>query len=359
SEFHLKLYDPYKHEKIKVASKEYALAANFSAPYGLWLAENNLGRLAYLTLINREDSLSMPHLYMLEPYNPNKKVLVLIHGLASSPEAWIRLTNDIMGDPVLRENFQVWQVFYSTNMPILESRFQINALVQQGFARVANNAPAKKDAVLVGHSMGGVIARLMVSQADITQDAFKLVQNTRIAQFKDNPLFKARLQMQPIPNFTRAIFLATPHRGTEYADRWHTKLARKIIRIPGAFLGAFADTLQGEIGLKDFVKELGHDLIQNGPSDLSENSKFTALTKDIQPSKNIKFHSIIGNTVDTQDTKLMSDDIVSYESAYLEGAVSSKVIKGGHSIQETPEAVLELRRILRLHLTDLGLYDPE
>lgn len=358
-EFQLKLHDPYKHEKVTVAGKQYALAANFSAPYGLWLAENNLGRAAYLVLIDRDDNLIMPHLYMLEPYNPKKKVIVLIHGLASSPEAWIRLTNDIMGDPVLRENFQVWQVFYSTNMPILESRYQINALIQQGFQRINAQDPAKKDAVLVGHSMGGVIARLMVSQADITQDAFKLVQNTRIAQFKDNPLFKARLQMQPIPNFTRAIFLATPHRGTEYADRWHTKLARKIIRIPGAFLGAFADTLQGEIGLKDFVKELGHDLIQNGPSDLSENSKFTALTKDIQPSKNIKFHSIIGNTVDTQDTKLMSDDIVSYESAYLEGAVSSKVIKGGHSIQETPEAVLELRRILRLHLTELGLYQPQ
>ena len=359
SEFHLKLYDPYKYEKIKVASKEYALAANFSAPYGLWLAENNLGRLAYLTLIDRDDSLSMPHLYMLEPYNPNKKILVLVHGLASSPEAWIRMTNDIMGDPVLRENFQVWQVFYSTNMPILESRFQINALVQQGFAQVANNAAAKKDAVLVGHSMGGVIARLMVSNADISQDAFKLVQNTRIEQFKDKPLFQARLQMQPIPNFSRAIFLATPHRGTEYANRWHTKLARKIIRVPGAFLGAFADTLQGEIGLKEFVKELGHDLIQNGPSDLSENSKFNALTKNIQPYTGFKFHSIIGNTVDTAEPQLMSDGIVSYESAYLQGAVSNKVIKGGHSIQETPEAVLELRRILRLHLSDLGLYDPE
>ena len=359
SEFHLKLYDPYKYEKIKVASKEYALAANFSAPYGLWLAENNLGRLAYLTLIDRDDSLSMPHLYMLEPYNPNKKILVLVHGLASSPEAWIRMTNDIMGDPVLRENFQVWQVFYSTNMPILESRFQINALVQQGFAQVANNAAAKKDAVLVGHSMGGVIARLMVSNADISQDAFKLVQNTRIEQFKDKPLFQARLQMQPIPNFSRAIFLATPNRGTEYANRWHTKLARKIIRVPGAFLGAFADTLQGEIGLKEFVKELGHDLIQNGPSDLSENSKFNVLTKNIQPYTGFKFHSIIGNTVDTTEPQLMSDGIVSYESAYLQGAVSSKVIKGGHSIQETPEAVLELRRILRLHLSDLGLYDPE
>ncbi len=43
---------------------------------------------------------------------------------------------------------------------------------------------------------------------------------------------------------------------------------------------------------------------------------------------------------------------------HLDGAVSEKIIKGGHSIQETPEAVLELRRILRLHLQDLGLYKP-
>src|SRR5690606_29131214 len=84
-----------------------------------------------------------------------------------------------------------------------------------------------------------------------------------------------------------------------------------------------------------------------------------ALTKNIQPYTGFKFHSIIGNTVDTTEPQLMSDGIVSYESAYLQGAVSSKVIKGGHSIQETPEAVLGLRRILRLHLSDLGLYDPE
>ena len=31
-------------------------------------------------------------------------------------------------------------------------------------------------------------------------------------------------------------------------------------------------------------------------------------------------------------------------------SISEKIIKGGHSIQETPEALLELRRILRLHL---------
>lgn len=43
-----------------------------------------------------------------------------------------------------------------------------------------------------------------------------------------------------------------------------------------------------------------------------------------------------------------------YSSAHLDGAQSEKIIQGGHSIQYSPEAVLELRRILRLHLQELG-----
>lgn len=358
-EFEISAYDPYKFESAKIAGKSYPLAANFSAPYGLWLAQNNLGKAAYLSLIDRDARLTMPHLYMLEPYNPNKKVVVLVHGLASSPEAWIRLTNDVMGDPVLREHYQVWQVFYSTNMPILESRFQIYAIIQQSFNLVDSKAPAKKDAVLVGHSMGGIIARLLVSDADLTPAAMKLLPNRRVQQFKNDPLFKSRLDIKPIPNFSRAIFLAAPHRGTEFADRWFTLAARKVIRLPGAFLGALTDVIQSsDPDLQAFIKDVDNGLIQNGPSDLSKNSNFTRLTKNVVPYKGMKFHSIMGNATKSDDLNIITDDVVPYTSAHLDGALSEKIIKGGHSIQETPEAVLELRRILRLHLTELGLYKP-
>ena len=97
-------------------------------------------------------------------------------------------------------------------------------------------------------------------------------------------------------------------------------------------------------------------MIQNGPSDLSHQSKFIQLTQDIQPRANIPFHSIIGNNTGLADPLKINDDVVPYQSAHLAGAASEKIIKGSHSIQETPEAVLELRRILRLHLTQLGLY---
>lgn len=359
AEFELEAFDPYKYEKVDLAGKIYPLAANFSTPYGLWLAQNNLGKAAYLTLIDRDDHLTMPHLYMLEPYNPNKKVIVLVHGLASSPEAWIRLTNDIMGDAVLRENFQVWQVFYSTNMPIIESRFQIYALLTQAFAKVDAKAPAKKDAVLVGHSMGGIIARLLVSDADVTKKALAMMNNRQLNKYQKLPIVSQRLVMKDIPNFNRAIFLATPHTGTDYADRWFTKAARKIIRIPGAFLSAIGDSIQNQdLDVKDLLTQIDHGLIQNGPSDLSHQSKFMELTKNINPRKGLAFHSIMGNITDSDDLNMITDDVVTYKSAHLNGAVSEEIIKGGHSIQETPEAILELRRILRLHLTQLGLHKP-
>ena len=355
----INLYDPYLHQNVSINQHNYPLSANFSAPYGLWLAQNRLGISAYLSLLDRDTHLTMPHLYMLEPYNPDKKVIVLVHGLASSPEAWIGLTNDIMGDSVLREHYQVWQVFYSTNMPILESRFQIYALLNQSFAQVDQNAAAKHEAVLIGHSMGGIISRLLVSHDDITQDTLKLVKSRQLKRMGDINMINARLQMKPIDNFSRAIFISSPHRGTAYADRWFTLIARKVIRLPGAFLTAIADTIiQDDIEVKDILNQIDQGLIQNGPSDLSQSSKFMQLTNQIVPEKNVKYHSIMGNLTNSNDKNIMNDGIVPYKSSHLDGAVSEKIIKGGHSIQETPEAVLEIRRILRAHLTDLGVYQP-
>ena len=357
--FKLKVFDPYSTEKIDVSGKSYPLAANFSAPYGLWLAENNLGAAAYLSLIDRDKRLTMPHLYMLEPYNPNKKVIVLVHGLASSPEAWIRLTNDIMGDNALREHYQVWQIFYSTNMPILESRFQINTIINQGFESIDQKSASAKDAVLIGHSMGGIIARLLVSDQNLSSNAQKMLKNRQFNRFKDDPVFNARLNIQSVPNFNRAIFISAPHRGTDYADRWFTRAARKVIKLPGAFLGALADSVdEKNLNPKKILKDIDGGLIQNGPSDLSHNSKFTQLTENVMPKKGMIYHSIMGNITNSNDPDIMTDGIVPYRSSHLDGAVSEKIIKGGHSIQQTPEAVLELRRILKLHLTDHGLYKP-
>lgn len=361
----VRVIDPNTYKETKIAQQNYPVAANFSAPYGLWLANNNLGSSAYWTLIDRDQSLVMPHVFMLEPYNPKKKIIIMIHGLASSPEAWIAMTNDIMGDALLREHFQVWQVFYSTNMPILESRYQIYALLKQAFTDLEKNYPTQppKNAVLLGHSMGGVISRLLMSNDDFSEEILQEIRSKYFSRYhnvKDLIPTQERFKMKALtPEIDRAIFISAPLQGTDFADRWFTLLARKIIKLPAGFLQATGNVLRGDLGdAADTLKKISKDFLQNGPSDLSKKSAFMKITGDAKIVPNIKYHVIMGNNTKSDDIKLMTDGIVPYQSAHLANAESEKIIAGGHSIQYSPEAVIELRRILREHLQQLGIKNP-
>lgn len=358
--FDLDIYNPFEHDTALLAQQQsFGLATNYSAPYGLWLAQNNLAATAYRELLGREIEQAKPRLYMLEPYNPNKRVVLLIHGLASSPEAWISLTNDVLGDPILRESYQVWQVFYPTNMPMLESRYRIHQLIRQAFLQVdpKGQAKASSQAVLIGHSMGGVISRLLMSPTDlsvIALDQLPARDRRRLTQIPD---IKQRFKLDPLPQVGRVVFLSSPFRGTDYADRWFTLMARRIIQIPKSFVSTLKNTLeraQLDQQLMDRIGKLGLLDFQNGASELSRQSRFMQITADVKMKPNVPFHLIMGQSDSKTAVIDSSDGIVPYRSSHLEGAVSEKVIKGGHSIQETPEAVLELRRILRLHVQQIG-----
>lgn len=341
--FKVEFYDPNLYKTAHVHQHDYTLTANYSVPFGLWLAENQLGSAGYWTLFNREEKLRMPHLFQLEPYQPNKKIIVMIHGLASSPETWISLTNNIMGDTKLRENYQVWQVFYSTNMPIFESRYQIDALLRQAFAQLEPNSPSTKDAVLIGHSMGGVISRLLISDADISEQAIPYMNYEQHIQLQRNPVIRNRFIFKPLQPISRAIFIAAPHHGTEFADRWFTNIAKKLVVLPQSFFNQVNIHLPHQ-------QNSTTGLVHTGPADLSRDARFMRLTTNIMPIPLVPYHSIIGNKTKSHDPNLMSDGIVPYSSSHLEGAISEKVLNGGHSIHEKPEVILELRRILQSHL---------
>lgn len=368
--FDVEIYNPYKLDKVTINGESYPLAANFSAPYGMWLARTDLAAAAYRGLLARENRLIAPQLFMLEPYSPDKRVIIMIHGLASSPEAWIRLTHNVLGDPILREHYQVWQVFYSTNMPILESRYQIEALIENAFKQQniqhndqvnqhqAASTPilANQQAVLIGHSMGAVISRLLMSNDDLRPHALLDIDPSDRSKLMALPIVQKRFTLQALPQVGRMVLLSAPLRGTDYVDRWFTRVIRKVIRLPKSFFETVVtgtQSIQMDQKLLETIHNISMKKIQNGPSDLGEDSDFIALTKDAK-IVDIPYHSIVGNNKGDVPKSEMTDGIVPYDSAHLDGAVSEKIINGGHSIQETPEAVLELRRILRLHLEQIG-----
>lgn len=54
TEMQLKTFDPSQHTHIQVAGHQIQLAANFSAPYGLWLANAKFGSQGLNTLLMQE-----------------------------------------------------------------------------------------------------------------------------------------------------------------------------------------------------------------------------------------------------------------------------------------------------------------
>jgi len=349
---------------IQIRGQEVPLAANFTAAYGLWLAQSGFATESLRTLFGRGEGIREPHIYLMQPYDPNKRIIFMLHGLASSPEAWVNLANEIMGDEEMREHYQVWSVYYPTNAPIALNRYTISKAFNGTLRHFDSNgtAPASHDMVFIGHSMGGVIARLMLSDSgevlwNNLRERYNL-QGERLARVeaKLGPV----LHFTPQPNVERAIFLASPHKGTDAAGNRLGRLIGRLVRLPLTILGAFGDAFMAlqDPGETD-GKKPKEPVITNSIENLKASDPFIKASSALPIVPGLKYHSIIAKRKAEVPTPESDDGLVPYWSAHLDGALSEKVIVSGHSVQETPEAVLEVRRILRQDLHEVEGVDSK
>lgn len=351
------VYDPYRRTGVTLGGATVPLAGDFTAAYGLWLARSDFGVQSLLTLIGKGEALEKPRLYLMQPYDPKRRTIIMLHGLASSPEAWINVANELLGDERLRQHYQIWQVYYPTNVPVPINNIDIRNVIERSIRHFdpSGTAPASQDIVLIGHSMGGLLGRLAVSSSgsQLWQDLL------RRHPLEGNRLERARtalssyMDFEPLPQVSRSVFVAAPHRGTPFAETRLARLAASMVALPASVLNQVKEvaellTTQGAIDPNSPLDTA------NGIRNLSDQDPFIQVAADLPMGQNVRVHSIIAN--DTPDVPLVdsSDGLVPYRSAHLSGALSEKVISYSHSVQETPAAILEIRRILRLHLDGLG-----
>ncbi|MBD8872292.1 alpha/beta hydrolase [Rhodanobacter sp. DHB23] len=342
--------DPYRDAAVDIAGRSVPLGANFTAPYGLWLARSGFAVQSIRSLLGR-GGLDSPRVLLLQPYDPDRRTVVMLHGLASSPEAWVNVANEVLGDEELRRHYQVWQVYYPTNAPIAVNLLQIRRALDATIRHFdpAGSARATRHMMLVGHSMGGVIARLLVSSSG--DRLWSLVpEGTHLSDAKRAKLHRQLapyLQFSPMPQVDAAVFLAAPHRGTPVARHRLARWVAELIRLPFGVLKELA-------GVSDLLQEDGGNgapiHVSNSVGNLSDADPFIVATANLPISPAVRYHSIIGLYKPTGPLQQSSDGVVPYASAHLDGADSEVVIPSWHSVQETPAAILELRRIMRLHL---------
>jgi pimeloyl-ACP methyl ester carboxylesterase len=347
-------YDPYRTATVQLAGQEVPLAANFTSGYGLWLARSDFALQALRSLFGSAEGLTEPRIYLMQPYDPARRTIVMLHGLASSPEAWINVANEVLGDETLRRRYQVWQVYYPTNAPLPLNNQAIRQALAQTLAHFdpTGRAVASNNITLIGHSMGGVLARLMVSSSQDTlwEALLSSYPMQGAQQRRMEATLSPYLRFEPLPQVSDAIFIAAPHRGTPFANNRVSRWVANLVRLPVTMLGQLNDISRELIRVAPARQDLGAFRIPNSIDNLSDRDPFVRLSSGLPMNPRVRFHSIIGNDTPRLAQALSSDGIVPYESAHLDGAASELVIASPHSVQENPLAILEIRRILREQL---------
>ena len=80
----------------------------------------------------------------------------------SSPATWIPLINHLRQDESVRRNYQFWLYSYPTGYPYSYSA----AILRRELDHIEKKFPLRKKMVVIGHSMGGCVSRLLVTDAE-------------------------------------------------------------------------------------------------------------------------------------------------------------------------------------------------
>jgi pimeloyl-ACP methyl ester carboxylesterase len=290
-------------------------------------------------------------LYMLHPYRPGRIPVVLIHGTASSPARWADMINELMNDPQLKGRIQFWLFTYSTSNPILMSASELRQALLDVVQRIDPDGrdPALRRMVLIGHSQGGMLARLMVTDSgdrfwhNVTDKPFSEVKGPPDAlAFMRNAMF-----FHPVPYVRRVVFIATPHRGSFRVSSIVPDLVRRIVTLPTTMVRNVTVLAKDNPELaaaQNAVKDMPTAVENMRPGN---HFVSTLSSSPIEPG--VPTHSIIavlgeGPVVDK------TDGVVAYRSAHLDGVESEKIVHSSHSCQAEPDTILEVRRILREHV---------
>ena len=286
------------------------------------------------------DLFSYPtNLIFIQPYDPNKIPVVLVHGLLSTQARWGEVVLGLNSDPALRKQYQFWCFLYPNGQPIplsaLELRRDLHAVEKQ--------YRPQRGIILVGHSMGGIISRAQVSTSGgyaILDHIFGRDAPGVTARLPSAPLLRDSLIFEREKNVRRVVFICVPHRGSSIATVSLVRFITTLIRLPTRIVSNIAE-------ISDFVTTQNLRLLPTSICGLSPHSPFLQAL-DQRPIE-VPHHSILGDR-GRGDSPRSSDGVVPYQSAHLATAESELIVPSGHSAASHPATIAELKRILPEHL---------
>ena len=160
----LRLFDPQQQTVVETETGTAPLESDLTVPIAYYLQHPllNTDLISTASLLDANIASDYYGFYMLEPFDPEKIPVVMVHGLWSNPVTWMKMFNDLNSNLWIRENYQFWFYMYPTGQPFWLSATEMREDLKQLRRDVdaSGESIALRELVLVGHSMGGLISRM-------------------------------------------------------------------------------------------------------------------------------------------------------------------------------------------------------
>jgi hypothetical protein len=112
------LVDPINKRTIGEGQDAIAIEADITTPLAYMWSRTDLNKYQWSGLLRPGKSATRSGLLLIRPYEPDKIPVVMVHGLLSSPLAWIPMLNELLRDPAIQERYQFMLYLYPTGMPL-------------------------------------------------------------------------------------------------------------------------------------------------------------------------------------------------------------------------------------------------
>ncbi len=377
----LEIHDPLVSSFATVGDRAVPLECDLTTPLASYLASPN--QLAFSKgqkgLLDPEKLLetipthsptrerTLQGLYMLQPYDPAKIPVVMTHGLGSSPITWLEMYNALRNVPEICDNYQFWFYFYPTGQPFWISAAQLRSDLRDLRETLDpdGDAPALDQTVLVGHSMGGLISRMQVAESG--DRIWRRVSSVPLddldfdAETREN--FRAWFFFEPNPSVRRVITIATPFRGSDYANGFTQWLADCAISIPktvASAAGSLATLLETDASQID-----DPTLLETATSvdSLSPKSPIFAALDECPIPENVALNNVVGVLPSLEKrwfAPKKSDGVVEFWSSNRDDVESQREIPAAHTTAHAhPAAIWETKEILLRHLSETRSKRPD
>jgi pimeloyl-ACP methyl ester carboxylesterase len=341
----LEFLDPLNVERITLNKQTFPLAADFDAPTALLIARERPERLGLSRVMNPAAYADTAMLTRLQQFDPARTPVIFVHGLQETGASWAPMIDSLRQDLWIRKHYQFWYFSYPSGYPYPYAA----ALFRHDLDGIEHTFPNHKRIVLIGHSMGGLICRLMITDAGdkIWRDFFATPPTKTPLASDTRKLLEEALIFNHRPDVQRVIFISTPHRGSDLASNWIGRIGASLVRTPRLFTSTYAASKPLLIA-DPAARPLNR--MPNSVDTLEPNDRFVEAVNKLPIAPGIPYHSIIGDR-GRGDTPNSSDGVVPYWSSHLPDAQSELIVNSDHGAQYNPQAIREVERILRLSVS--------